>query len=179
MGASSHKVDVITLHPGLVVGPTIIKERNSSNDALARIILGQLPGLPNLLIPTVDVRDIAYAHYLAFIKPDLKYKRFIICQETMGFQQIGDILSAELRPLGYRVTTKRVGRCLLKMVSCCNQEVRIMLPLLDSNMQADNTLSKQHLGLEYKRDLSKCTIEMAYSLIDKGIIPDKRGTARR
>ncbi len=60
------KLDIITLHPSFVIGPTIIAERNSSNDILAKLLNREMPGVVSLPLPFVDVRDVAQAHLVAF-----------------------------------------------------------------------------------------------------------------
>lgn len=59
----------MTLHPTFVIGPTLISEPNSSAAGIAKFMNGGVPGVPKLMTPCVDVRDVAYAHYLALEEP--------------------------------------------------------------------------------------------------------------
>jgi hypothetical protein len=68
----------VTLHPTFVIGPTIIREDNSSVGGIAKFMNSSLPGVPKLMTPCVDVRDVAYAHYLALEKPGLSGLRISI-----------------------------------------------------------------------------------------------------
>ena len=67
-GESEYKLEIVTLHPSFVTGPTLIHERNSSAEGVAKIMRRDLPGLPALCLPSVDVRDVAESHYLALFK---------------------------------------------------------------------------------------------------------------
>lgn len=66
------------MHPGFVCGPTLIGERNSTAEGIAKFMRGEVPGVPKIMMGIVDVRDVAEAHYLAFIKDGLSGRRFII-----------------------------------------------------------------------------------------------------
>eukprot|EP00349_Pseudokeronopsis_sp_Brazil_P002093 CAMPEP_0202960220 /NCGR_PEP_ID=MMETSP1396-20130829/4360_1 /ASSEMBLY_ACC=CAM_ASM_000872 /TAXON_ID= /ORGANISM="Pseudokeronopsis sp., Strain Brazil" /LENGTH=117 /DNA_ID=CAMNT_0049679285 /DNA_START=578 /DNA_END=930 /DNA_ORIENTATION=+ len=44
-----------------VVGPTLIRDENSSVLAIAKFLKGEIPGVPRLMSPVVDVRDVALA----------------------------------------------------------------------------------------------------------------------
>jgi hypothetical protein len=47
--------------------------------------------------------------------------------------------------------------------------------MVNVNLTADNKLSQELLGIDYSRwTLKQSTIELGYSLIDMGLVPDKR-----
>lgn len=48
------------------------------------------------------------------------------------------------------------------------------IPSLKKEVYAENQVSKDVLGMEYKRDLVQTLIEMGYSLIDHGLVKDRR-----
>jgi len=56
----------VTVHPTLVLGPSLIAEKNSSVEAICKIMSGSVPGIPKIMFPCVDVRDVAQTHWLAF-----------------------------------------------------------------------------------------------------------------
>lgn len=39
---------------------------------ITKVMKRDIPGLPNIKFPTVDVRDVARAHYLALITPGIQ-----------------------------------------------------------------------------------------------------------
>lgn len=81
------------------------------------MIRRDIPGLPDLSLPAVDVRDCAKAHLLALKKPGISGERFLISLETISMLDLTRILDEELRQYGYRVQTRRIGYCLLKLAS--------------------------------------------------------------
>jgi hypothetical protein len=42
-----------------VIGPTLVKEESSTIAAMAKFLRGEVPGVPRLMTPFVDVRDVA------------------------------------------------------------------------------------------------------------------------
>ena len=113
----------------------------------------EIPGVPNIALPTVDVRDVALGHVRALLTPGLHGKRILTTNKTMSLTEIADILDAEFKQYGYRVQTRRIGYCPLKMASWFDSQVKLILPLVGASVTADNKLSNELLGLNYERDL--------------------------
>ena len=60
------------------------------------------------------------------------------------------------------------------MASLFSADARLMVPYLNEENYVDNSLSKDMLGLIYHSDVRKSIVEMAYTMIDLGLVPDKR-----
>lgn len=58
----SERFELVLCLPGLVLGPNIVPHDFSSQTYLKLMILGLMPGLPNVCFPIVDVRNVAEAH---------------------------------------------------------------------------------------------------------------------
>eukprot|EP00347_Sterkiella_histriomuscorum_P021019 403335575 len=169
-----HKVDIITLHPSITVGPSIVKRISSFRSVVAKFIMNTYSAIPNLTLPFVDVRDVALAHLMALKIDNIPEKRIIISQESLSILDLAHLLRFELSPHGYQIRTRRLSYCMLKLASLFSEPARAAIPFFLSEIHAENTLSKKCLGLDYQRDLKKSFIEMAYSMIEKGIIQDLR-----
>ncbi|CDW80432.1 nad-dependent epimerase dehydratase [Stylonychia lemnae] len=173
-GEDGYMLEMLTIHPTFVIGPTLIPERNSTVEAIAKIVNRQIPGIPNFQHPFVDVRDVAMAHYLAFKTPGISGGRFIIDMAPINMQEVADILHNELRQYGYRCQNRRIGYCPIKIASWFDPQVKIILPWINGNIRSTNQKSIDILGMQYTRDLKQTVIDTGYSLIDKGLVPDKR-----
>ena len=55
----NERFEFVTINPGLVLGPNLNECSFSSGDILRNIMTGKLPGIPDLMFPVVDVRDVA------------------------------------------------------------------------------------------------------------------------
>jgi len=51
---------------------------NSTFEAIGKIMRRAVPGVPRIMMPSVDVRDVALAHILALEKPGINGLRFVI-----------------------------------------------------------------------------------------------------
>nr|GMC84477.1 cinnamoyl-CoA reductase 1-like [Ipomoea batatas] len=62
-------IELVTLHPGLVIGPILHPTLSLSSEAIFNIIKEGKEALPNGIYRFVDVRDVALAHIKAFENP--------------------------------------------------------------------------------------------------------------
>jgi len=62
-----HQVEIVTLHPSSVFGPTFIDECSESIEGIVKIMMRHLPGIPEMWLPCIDVRDCAEAHIKALL----------------------------------------------------------------------------------------------------------------
>ena len=57
------KFDLVTINPGFIIGPNLNSAHFSSGDIIGKkFMMGELPGIPQLSMPIVDVRNVAEAH---------------------------------------------------------------------------------------------------------------------
>ncbi|KAL5543485.1 hypothetical protein UlMin_007269 [Ulmus minor] len=65
--AKENKIDVVTIHPGVVIGPLLQPTLNTSAELLLDHIKGAgCQAFPKEVLGFIDVRDVAYAHVQAF-----------------------------------------------------------------------------------------------------------------
>ena len=48
----------------------------------------ELPGLPKMQMPIVDVRDVAEAHLQGLLRPEAANKRFLLVADSVWFQAL-------------------------------------------------------------------------------------------
>jgi nucleoside-diphosphate-sugar epimerase len=95
-----HRWDLVTIHPGLVLGPALTTVSKSGSMTTMRHFTDftMAAGAPALEMGVVDVRDVARAHIAAGYTPDA-HGRYIANAETMSMLDIGKALRAKF---GYR-----------------------------------------------------------------------------
>jgi len=57
--------DLVVINPFMVIGPSLVPSLNTSNQVIADLLTGKVPGIINLAWGMVDVRDVSQAHILA------------------------------------------------------------------------------------------------------------------
>lgn len=52
---ASDRFDLVTIHPGFILGPVLIKTPFQSEEIIYKMMMGKFPGIPNIMMPVVDV----------------------------------------------------------------------------------------------------------------------------
>mmetsp|Transcript_17724 Transcript_17724/g.29999 ORF Transcript_17724/g.29999 Transcript_17724/m.29999 type:complete len:201 (-) Transcript_17724:233-835(-) len=86
-------IHLTSLLPYFMVGPPLLPqlaETNSSCKAISQLIYNQQQVYPNVNLPIVDVRDVAKAHVLAALSPDLQKRtdRLMLSAESLWYEEI-------------------------------------------------------------------------------------------
>lgn len=87
-------------------------------------------------------------------------------------EEVAKILKKEFASKGYKIPTRKVGKCPLKFAAFFDSEVKLVLDYIGKFYRIDNTKSVEELGMKYI-NIEESLIEMAYNLIEIGIVPKK------
>jgi len=117
--------------------------------------MSEIPEVFHMTFPTLDVRDVAEAHYKALFREGIHGQRIILGQEKLSFYDVVNWLDVEFSKFGYKVQKKRPEK------------------LTWPNFEMSNEKSKKLLGMTYGYDLKDSILSMVYQGIESGIIEDK------
>lgn len=117
MAKAQERWDLVTIHPGFVLGPSLTKRIDSTSiQTLLRILHGDLAiGSPELNFVFSDVRDIAKGHILAAFTENA-VGRYIIAKENGNLLNIGSIIEKNFKGL-YKVPKHIVPKWLIWMIA--------------------------------------------------------------
>ncbi|KAK6143172.1 hypothetical protein DH2020_023520 [Rehmannia glutinosa] len=88
--AEENGIDLLVINPGLVIGPLLQPTVNYTSDSFLNFIReGKCVLMPGDVFVFVDVRDVAYAHVLAFENPSANGRYCLVakvlhCSETLN-----------------------------------------------------------------------------------------------
>jgi len=100
---SAPSLEIVTLHPSAVFGPTYLSDSGGTIEGILKIMRRDVPGLPDMCLPCVDVRDVAWAHVKALSTPGLHGQRIILNKDSFMFlDDIAIVLRDEFEKYGYR-----------------------------------------------------------------------------
>ncbi|XP_071931736.1 phenylacetaldehyde reductase-like [Coffea arabica] len=85
--AKEHGIEIITIHPGFVVGPVLQPSINLSTEFILNLVNGA-GAFPNATLRWVDVRDVAYAHILALEIPSASGRYCLVGRSAHASQVI-------------------------------------------------------------------------------------------
>ena len=141
-------MELAVVNPVGIFGPTLSKDYASSIEIVARLMNGQVPGLPHILFGVVDVRDVADLHLAAMINPKANGERFLAVSDD-GFITPKDValkLKNRLGDKARKVSTREVPNFVLRIVGWFDNTVALITPELGTTKNATNEKAKRMLG---------------------------------
>jgi len=112
------KIMMTIINPGMVLGPPWLNSDFTSSYVIKRIIMNDIPGIPKVSFPIVDVRDVALAHVNALERlEETNGKRYIMVASTHWMMDACNILRQEFEPQGYKIPSMSVPKCPLVLAS--------------------------------------------------------------
>jgi nucleoside-diphosphate-sugar epimerase len=162
--------DLVTLHPGLVLGPSLTTASASTSLAIMKQFADGtfLAGAPELYFGVVDVREVAEGHVRAGFTPEAT-GRYLITADTLSFLQIGRILRRRFGEL-YAFPRTKVPKFLYRAIAPALGYTRTFV---DRNvgypLAFDSSRSRTELGLSY-RPLDDTIAEHFQQMLDDHVV---------
>src|SRR5258708_35348246 len=89
----------VAINPGLVLGPVLDKDSSASVQIVAKLLKGEIPGLPRFGYSVVDVRDLADLDVRAMVAPQAAGQRYIGSGPFISMSQIANVLTSNMAQL--------------------------------------------------------------------------------
>jgi len=172
--SAEEKFEFCTVNPSMVMGPILSSKSSGSAELIVRFLTKSEPK-PHISTPTVDVRDVASVHIRAMTAPAEKIegRRFICADANVGLIEIAQVLTKEFNHQGYSVSTSSVPNWLMGIAGWFNKEAAGVKYMLGRITNVDKSKTEETLGIKF-RPWQEAILEMAYSVIQLGLVPDKR-----
>ncbi|ANH66934.1 aldehyde reductase [Mitsuaria sp. 7] len=170
IGTQGRGMELVTMLPVAVMGPVMGRNISGSNHLVQRLLEGGMPGLPNLFIPVVDVRDVATAHLLAMTAPEAAGQRFLLSNgQALGMNEIAAILKTALGEAARRVPTRRIPDLVLRVMALFRAELRSIVHDLGHAKRTSNARAAALLGWQ-PRPADEAIIAAGRSMVAGGIL---------
>ncbi len=166
---SDNTLELSVINPGLVLGPILDKDYSASGEVIRKIMRRELPGLPDLSWPMVDVRDVADAHLAAMTTPEAAGMRFCCAIENARMQDIALILDKKFANRGYKVPTRKLPNIVVRFAALFDKTIRLVLKDLGKRTEVSNARIKEVLAWN-PRSLEEMVVTMAESMIEYGVV---------
>ncbi|MEO9181462.1 MAG: aldehyde reductase, partial [Acidimicrobiales bacterium] len=165
-------MELVSVNPGLVLGPLLSSDWGTSGELVKRIIDHAVPAIPDINFACVDVRDVACAHVAAMVTPEASGLRFICAEGDHSMMEIARILKEYLGPRGYKIPTKRLPLFIIRLMALFDRTIKLALNDLGTSQKTDNERIRRILHWT-PRDLREMTTSMADSMIEYGVVATK------
>jgi len=166
----THKdLELTTINPGAVLGPVLERDYGTSAEIVLKLLNGDLPGLPRLGFPLVDVRDVANAHLCAMTHPNAAGERFLCANEFTWMQDIADVLREHLPDRANKIPRRRLPNWLMRMSALFDPVIRSVTFELGVKRDVDSSKLRDVLGVELRSNRDAITAT-ADSLIAQEVV---------
>lgn len=169
--ARSSDLELVTIVPGMVLGPVLGPTFGTSVQVVHRLLTHAVPASLKLGFAVVDVRDVATGHRLAMETPAAAGNRYILAGENNTWMRdIATLLAQEFGPKGYRVPTGALPVWFAKVLGRFDPSVRSALDHLGKRELVSSHKARTELGWT-GRPARESILDTAYSLIEHGLAP--------
>uniref|UniRef100_A0A914V267 Signal recognition particle subunit SRP72 n=1 Tax=Plectus sambesii TaxID=2011161 RepID=A0A914V267_9BILA len=174
--ADQHKFELVVIVPFLIFGPTLTDAVGASLGMVHGFLTKPMAKLPNISIPSVDVRDVAKAHILAMTAAGAAGERIaVVYQPSYRMTQLGRDLNEEFSSQGFSIPTEEMKQD--DDTSALNPHLQILLKQrpYGADIKIDTTKMKKILGMDKLIDMKTSVIDSAYSFFERNIIEKREG----
>jgi nucleoside-diphosphate-sugar epimerase len=140
--AADRRMELATVNPVYVLGPSLGAGRNASNELVRKLVDREVPGVPRLMLPLVDVRDVAALHLLAMTRTEAAGQRFLACEGDYWYGEVARMLTAS----GARVPTRVVPDWLVRVLGWFDPTVRMVVGELGVECHVSADKARRVLG---------------------------------
>jgi dihydroflavonol-4-reductase len=156
--------------PTTLIGPVLSPRISPSVQAVRRLLAGDMPGVPRLGFPFVDVRDIADLQMLAMTRPEAAGERIAGAGRFTWLADAAAILRRRLGGDAARVPTRKVPDLLVRAMSLVDPELRSVVCELGRTRNISSEKACRLFGWT-PRPVEDSLIDCARSLIAFGLLP--------
>jgi nucleoside-diphosphate-sugar epimerase len=161
-------LEFVSINPGVVLGPLLGEATGTSTGIVRKAMRREIPGMPRVGFPYVDVRDVADAHFRAMTVPAAAGQRYICAAGSLWFRELGVILGRHLAGRGYRIPTRELPDWLVRAAALFEPSLRLILRELGRKLEVDTGKIRRELGWS-PRPIEATITDTADSLIARGI----------
>ena len=167
------KWDLVVINPSFVIGPGVDPMSSSESfDMISRFGNGEMKGgVPDFSMGTVDVRDVATAHYNAGFTPEAS-GRYITSATNSGLWPIAQTLNkhfGEKYPIPNKIVPKWLMWIIGPIVTKGEFTRKIISRSIGIPFAVDNSKSIRELSLNYRPE-EETVVEMFQQMIEVGRI---------
>ena len=161
---------VSAVNPGFILGPILDrKDIGTSGDIVLKMMRGELPGVPKLGYPTVDVRDVVSLHFLVLNDSQAHGQRFAATAGTLPFLDLAKALKRAFPEKGHKVSTRSLPNFLIRFFSLFDPTVRGVLAELGYMATVSSEMAQQRYSWN-PRPAEDAGVAAAQSLFDLGYL---------
>jgi len=162
-------MELAVINPGYVLGPLLEQDYSDSAEIVRKLMAGDVPGLPRISFPLVDVRDVAEMHLWAMELPEAAGKRFVCVNESSWYKEIAMILHNEFPEYHKKIKTLVLPDFFIRLYGLFDKSVKTIKNELGRYRTYDNTRAVELFNWT-PRSNKDAIVSMAESMIRLGVV---------
>jgi nucleoside-diphosphate-sugar epimerase len=144
--ADRQGIQLSVLNPGLILGPLMDANPNTSVGMVRKLLLGEYPGLPDIGFPIADVRDVAQAHVDALLEPGAIGGRFLLGDDFQTLAQIAHRLRRLAPDFAKSIPRRVLSHWMVKLIARFDADARGIVGQLGHDGSLSTTKARSVLG---------------------------------
>lgn len=173
---ADRRPELVAINPPFILGPMLDEHESPSLAWVAGLLRRETPGIPDLEVQGVDVRDVASAHVAALRAAGADGQRFCVAAWSEPHLRIAQVLAPPMAARGLRVPTLRLPDLVVRAVALFDPKVRSVVSRLGVTMKYDCARARSVLGFN-PRPFEQTVLDTAESLIARGRVKGARPSA--
>ena len=170
------RFELVVINPGYVQGP-LLSAANADVSKLGcmSILSGEVPLIPTIHMPYVDIRDLVTAQMAALEKPEAAGNRYLVFTSVMTMREMAVIMAEEFRLQGYKVSTTWLPKPVIWLASFFDSTAKFLYRYVGKPIHVSNDKMVCELGITPTFALKDSIIDMCYGLIELGLVKKTPG----
>jgi nucleoside-diphosphate-sugar epimerase len=157
------------INPGTMLGPLLDDDPGTSAAVVQRLLKGEMPMIPDLILPYVDVRDVADAHVAAMTDPAAGGHRHIVTNQAEPLHDIAETLRREVPAYAGKVPTRQLPSWLAGLLAVFDKSLRDSRTYLGIRRSYDGRSGETLLGRPLA-STKNALLATAHSLIERKLV---------
>lgn len=157
------------INPGTMLGPMLDDDPGTSVGLVQSLMQGAMPMIPNLILPFVDVRDVADAQVAAMVAPDAGGKRHIVTNPCLPLGEVAQMLRGCAPDRATKVPSRRLPSWMAPLIAVFDKSLRDSRAWLDVTRRYDTSSGQELLHRPF-RPTSEALAASVEALVKHGLV---------
>lgn len=160
---------LVAINPASIYGPLLDDDPGTSALIFIRMLRGEMPGVPPMILPAVDVRDVAEVQVAAMTAPAVGGHRIPLSAGSISLQEMATALAEAFPAFAARLPKRQLPLWFVRLYALFDKQTRDNLGELvpERTILADRARSL--LGRDFISP-RQAAIAMARSVIDQRLV---------
>ena len=145
--AENPDMALTSINPGAVFGPPMDGNYGASLQLVEQLMSGKVPMAPPMLMPNVDVRDVAMMHVAAIKNEAAKGERFAANVGSKKFIEFANDLRAW--DANVKAPKREAPTWILRMLALVNTDAKTVIPNIGRNLNVSGAKAEKVFGFTF------------------------------